>query len=222
MVNRAPNSAFSPCRDCDEQYMGLTDGLCPECSKKRRREADLESLRSNRERTLQRAGVPSRFARLSFRQPKAWPTDYRRPDLLLSQWNGEPWSVLLTGPPGTGKTSFAVELLFVWLCRPDSGRFIRAGDLPRIYFGGDALAFDQLKTVAFLAIDDLGRGTPGRAWEAVSEIVSARYDEEVATIITTNLGMEGIASHGGHMADRLTDGLVMRVSGHSRRGVTKW
>lgn len=219
---------FYTCEGCWKRFTSLFSGLCQSCLQDRNREherkyeeAALEARRQDRQGTLSRAGVPSRHAKLEFDSPKVWPSDPRCPDMLLSSWNGEPWSVLLTGPTGTGKTSLAVELLLRWLCYPGAGRFVRARRLPGLYFSDDASEIRDLETVGLLIVDDLGRGHLGRAWEAVGEIMNSRYDEELSTIITSNLGLAEIAEHDAHMADRLSEGLVIRIGGDSRRAIAR-
>jgi len=180
----------------------------------------LNRLKEDREETLLAAGVPQRHARNQFHEPdEGWPVDPRLPDVDLSDWRGDPWAALLTGPVGTGKTTLGKELLFRRLCDGVHGRFIRAGDIPKIVFGDSARQSDELETCELLVVDDLGRGHLGRAWEAIGEVLAARHAAERATIITSNLNLVEISDFDPHMADRLTDGLVMGVQGESLRGL---
>lgn len=219
---------FFACEGCGESYTSLFTGLCRGCLLKRRkdlerkrREVAVERSRHDRQGTLIGAGVPSRHAKLVFQSPETWPFDPRCADLLLSEWEGNPWAALLIGPTGTGKTSLAVELLFRRLCLPCPGRFVRAGNLPNLYFSNEATGTADLETVGLLVIDDLGRGHQGRAWEAVGEVMNSRYDDERATIVTSNLGLAEIAEQDAHMADRLSEGLVIRIGGESRRRIDR-
>jgi hypothetical protein len=59
----------------------------------------------------------------------------------------------------------------------------------------------------------------GKAISLRGKAISYTADHERATVITSNLGLTQLAEHDAHMADRLSEGLVLRLSGESRRGL---
>ena len=85
------------------------------------------------------------------------------------------------------------------------------------YFSGDGTEADRLEIAKLLVLDDLGRGHLGRSWEAIGELLAARYDAELPTLISTNLALGQIAETDAHVADRLSEGLVIAMLGESRR-----
>jgi hypothetical protein len=220
-------SRFVACAQCGEEGTWGPEGVCWSCQSDASQQSQsqwdrerLSELKENREETLLAAGVPRRYARCKFHEPDdGWPTDPRMPEVDLSEWQGRPCSAVLSGPVGNGKTSLAVERLFRGMCDGAHGRFVRAGSIPRIYFGDSARESAELETCELLVVDDLGRGHLGKAWHALGEVLAARHADERATIITTNLTLVEISDFDPHMADRLTDGLVMGVQGESLRGL---
>jgi hypothetical protein len=213
-----------PCLGCGKSGTWREDGICESCVQDARHraneagdEADPGHLSGDRIATLVACGVPRRQARIEFEKPTVWPHDPRRPDLTLDKWTREPWSALLTGPVGSGKTVIAAEMLYRRRCDGETCRYIRASGVPRLYFSGKNREFDGLKSVGLLVLDDFGRGHLGRACEAVGELLAARYDDELPTIITTNFSLQEIAKFDAHIADRLSEGLLIAMLGDSRR-----
>lgn len=159
------------------------------------------------------AGIPERFIQKRFVAPKPWP-------LGLDRWLGSPWSVALIGSVGVGKSFLAAELAVrVGLDREVRGLWIRAAEVPYLaYSQGRAY---ELATFPVLVLDDLGRGHVGGGWEAVTEVVSMRYDRLLPTIITSNMSFGDLAAeHGGRveaLADRFREGISVNLVGDSRR-----
>jgi len=174
--------SFVQCDDCGEKWTSLRDvdekRLCERCMVSLRERKQLEDLRFDREGLLRRAGVPSRYARVAFDTLSPWPVRDQAGATSLLDWTGDPWLVLLCGLTGVGKTLLAVELLYRWLCRPFAGRFIRASRIPELYFTERSDEYSELLHTGCLVLDDLGRGHLGKAWEAIGEVLSSRYDEE--------------------------------------------
>lgn len=128
------------------------------------------------------------------------------------------WCLLLTGPPGTGKTIAAVDVVVRAAQRyevrhagimPCSGlpfRFVRAPALGRI-MAADTM--DSICTCQALVIDDLGTehiGASGLALSAVEEIITVRESEKKRTIITSNLSVADIgARYGARVRRRIAD-----------------
>ena len=110
---KPPDNEFSPCAECGESFTNLkAGGRCWECAEQLEKESAKEEMVLDRPAALQRLGVPSRLAKVEFEEPSHPLHDYRRSDLEILNWRGDPWAVLLIGPVGTGKTCYAVELLF--------------------------------------------------------------------------------------------------------------
>ena len=217
---------FEPCKQCGVQQTNLEDGLCWDCENKARTEGRLDAIRDDRQGTLVACGVPKRFARIPFQEPLHSITDPRRPDIdILKAWppsTGDPWAITLGGPVGTGKTVTSCEKLFRWRCTGRDGYFVRATQVPEAYFTtGKAPTRGYLERMPLLILDDVGRGHLGRAWEAVGELLAYRHAEELPTVVTTNLGLREIADHDAHIADRLTEGLVIHLGGDSRRDLDR-
>jgi DNA replication protein DnaC len=105
------------------------------------------------------------------------------------------------GPPGHGKTSFALSSLGAWIERGRSGRFIGEGDfLDRLHASmsrhdgeGDAL-LEDLKTTPLLVFDDLGmmiRTTYDRG--KIVNLLVARHAANKLTILTSNFSIREVS-----------------------------
>lgn len=222
-----PKGGWKQCRGCEESFAELLpSGCCPSCDVALRRELELAVLPERREQLLRSCRVPRRYAATSFIEPSRWPGDGRRGS--LADWRGRPWSVTVTGDVGTGKTMMAVELLWrdIVHCRKSGTKgehlFVRGADAVSIAFGRESdCGFAQLVRCRFLLLDDLGAGISGEAWGALDRLIGARYDDELRTVVTSNLGagaMTDLHDGGARIADRLSDGIWVRLSGDSRRG----
>lgn len=215
-----PLVVFSQCSECGESFTGMPEsGICVECGQKAKRKAEAERFKGlTRYQHLIRAGAPERIARTEF-------TDQIKSDRagrsLALRWDGEPWSLFIFGPNGTGKTMLACEVLHLALRQRFGGRFVRASRVPGYYFSGeqeDIRKMHRLYTAGCLVVDELGRGHPGGGWAALGELIGNRYDSERMTIVTSNDDLETVAEHDPHLADRLNDGLLVHLGGESLRG----
>lgn len=215
-----------PCQTCG--VPGTWGGeMCEDCAtaekaarEERVRERELEQHRTDPAGLLIRAGVPRLLAETEFEEPSAWPSDPRRSNLILRDWEGDPALVFLGGPTGTGKSMQACYLLRRHLVGGGLGGFIRARRVPGAYFGdADSGRAGLLESVNLLVLDDLGRGHPGGGWGAVGELIASRYGDKLPTIISSNLSLPEINSFDPHLASRLRDGLIMVLGGKDRRGL---
>lgn len=110
------------------------------------------------------------------------------------------------GSYGTGKSSSAAIVLKAGLCRGGQGYFVRALDLKQAHDKSWATltpegitVWDMVTRSQLVVVDDLGaeaqseygRGPDTRVVEA---LIRARYDNRLATYITTNLDLSALAS----------------------------
>ena len=111
---------------------------------------------------------------------------------------GERRGLLLQGPPGVGKTHLAAAALKKLIERGFGGRFFDYQTLlQRIRDGynaaagtSDREAYRTALDAEILVLDDLGahRATDW-VYDTVTAIITHRYNENLATIVTTNLAM---------------------------------
>lgn len=172
---------------------------------------------ADRADALRRCGVP-RLLRQPFEPPKPWPKGLRN-------WKGEPPNVLLAGHVGTGKSMMAAELLWrAWQRAPSGyggrpewphkGVWVRASAIPGAWWNGDRGWSDAWA----LVIDDWGHGHPAEsAWEAITECYIRRYEAARVTILTTNHKHAVLGRKAPPMMDRLRTGLLVPMTGRSRR-----
>lgn len=132
--------------------------------------------------------------------------------------------IMLCGMKGNGKTTLATALL--WVIRDlykagkmkfmgeyfsPEGRILKATDVIPLYKSEDFAAIRKLKHLPILIIDDLGEepketsvyGTP---LYPLREILEARYDSLLFTIVTTNLTPKDLPDHyGWRVVDRFAE-----------------
>lgn len=168
-----------------------------------------------------RAGVPKRVLRV-LEATGASPFETRAADLLREATGPQARTlVVLAGPTGTGKTCAAARLALHTLAAGRSVRWLEAFDLSRVS-PYDAPAVDALKAVPLLVVDDLGReyqDDKGFLRALIDGLLSARYDAELATVITTNLpAAEFAARYGERLVDRIREvGAFLEAPGPSLR-----
>ncbi len=214
------------CRQCGRPEHGLVERLCAACERGNRAARDAERwlarALADRAGTLAALGVPPRY-REPFEEPESWPRDPRA-GLGIDGWQGEPWSLFLTGGTGVGKSILATELLWRHHVRRSgrrSARFVRASRVPGLVFGRDRAADEAemapLVEVEVLVIDEVGLGHPRGGWEALDDVIGQRWEMQHPTIVTSRWTLAEVAGEAASAADRLAEGLVVTVRGASRR-----
>ncbi len=173
------------------------------CRPARKRALRTSSLRSSiprkyREVSFDRAPMPSiaAAAPAQVRQVRAYIRDLRE---NIERGRG----LWLFGSVGTGKTTLA---MLVSKAALDAGHTVAIYSLPRLLAeirttydddAGDTYTalLDRLAEVDLLHIDDVGtEKTSEWVLEQLYSIINARYEEERAVIITTNLEREDLAA----------------------------
>jgi len=174
-------------------------GMCDDCIAKLERESLSDEQRYvNR---LEALGVPSGATYCSWNEWKPLPKlddeslEFNRKINDLMEWTGKPHTVLLAGPPGTGKTHAAVSIIrdFIEENPMKSVRFwtefafLEA--VKHSFNGGDDVLQNALKNVDLLVFDDLGV-VKATDWASATRagLLNARIDNRKLTVITTNLG----------------------------------
>ena len=136
----------------------------------------------------------------------------------VSAWDRDQRCFLvLAGAKGSGKTVAACEAIYAAY-----GRFAPVADLVRAgQYNTEAL--DELASAGLLVLDDLGTeyvDAKGFFLASLDWLVNARYSNEKATIITTNLPAKAFAErYGERVADRLREaGQYVEIADQSMRG----
>ncbi len=170
--------------------------ICP-CKK--------QEVAERRQTRLERLSNLGALTRLTFEnlEPEGRSSDasrrdrYRRIVERARSFAGSPagW-MLLTGPPGCGKTHIAAAIAnarlgtgeaIIFSVVPDLLDHLRAAFSPNSDVGYDEL-FTTIRDAPLLILDDLGTqsGTPW-AQEKLFQLLNHRYNGRLPTIITTNL-----------------------------------
>ncbi len=196
-----------PYEDCDGSGIRVdeardvaADCRCREARKRALRTSSLRSAipRRYREVSFDRAPMPS-IALSAPAQVRAVRAYVRDLDANLRAGRG----LWLEGTVGTGKTTLA---MLVSKAALDSGHGVAIYSLPRLLaeirttYDDDSdrtytALLDRLTEVDLLHIDDVGtEKTSDWVLEQLYSIVNARYEEERAVIITTNLKRDDLAA----------------------------
>lgn len=165
-------------------------------------------------------GAPHRYrACLRSTWEGSWP---------LPEWSGDPWSLVLLGKPGRGKTHAATALFNElaqargrrawWLSYPSA--ISRMKDEFNGQAPGTVSVREKLESDRLLLLDDVGamRDPTGFANGELLALVLYRYDRELPTIITTNAeSLRAFAEIDERIASRLSAGLVVTITGDDYR-----
>lgn len=192
-----------------------------------RQKAEAEERSGKWVDTLAACGVPARYQLV--------PLDVEIP-AKFSKWpdHRNVWSLVLLGPPGTGKTWFAVRLLgeiactHPWRLGIDLAFYDarRALEDMKAAFGTDQddKILRRMMHTRLLVLDDipLGGGPGKRAseWavERYSLILMERHSNLLQTIITANAtSLDAFDSIDPRVTSRLHEGIVRSFAGEDRR-----
>ncbi len=130
----------------------------------------------------------------------------------------EKFGIMLCGVPGNGKTTLmlAIRSLINFIEMTDSYNEkmsvcrIDAREIARLN-KDDYAKFERIRSKKMLAIDDMGLEPAevmdyGNILNPVIDLLSYRYDEQLFTIVTTNLKPEEIRQkYGDRIADRFNE-----------------
>jgi DNA replication protein DnaC len=188
----------------------------------------------------ERAGVPTRTCRvLAAKEPLSETPALVAAREFVSEHRN---FLLLLGGVGTGKSLAACWTLLSQRRQktrdPVTGqdlpvpgeidfgliKFTRASEIARLSVFDDRDTWDDLRTVHFLVVDDLGVEAETPLWtERVGELVDVRYGEELPTVITSNLDAAAFrARYGARIASRVnSDGIVANCGAGDRRAAGK-
>lgn len=158
----------------------------------------------------------------------SWLPDNGSPRLrareFISAWPSERTTLLLSGPPGRGKTHLAVAVLAeAWQRHGKRGRFYvvpelldrlrRTNDPDNATETAEAIHTEILRA-SIVVLDDLGtERSTGYADEQLFRIVDRRYREMLPMVVTTNLTTFSLDQR---LRSRLTDAqhsVVVQIDG---------
>jgi DNA-directed RNA polymerase subunit RPC12/RpoP len=201
------------CHRCGEEFrwQGRLPVRCEKC-----RSLEVDEQREQRIRELPRllaeAWIPERYRGCT---KEAW--DGRWP----SPPKRDESTTLIFGPVGRGKTHLATALLIEELKDHGFGKWIGCarlvGDLRRSFDGGKgggSVVMSELLRTPFLVLDDF---PPDHMTEfalgTLTELMHARYDSMLHTVVTTNLDARGLNDVSARMASRYISGRVVNLTG---------
>jgi DNA replication protein DnaC len=130
--------------------------------------------------------------------------------------------LFLLGPVGVGKSHLAVGIMRAF----SSALFVRQAQLLRQlrqHYHDSAIAnpIAGAQEAGLLVLDELGVSSGGKDEQPMlSEILAARYEQRLPTVVTSNLTWKGVAAAlGSRLEDRLRESIfcVLVFAGNSHR-----
>jgi hypothetical protein len=134
----------------------------------------------------------------------------------IEAWRGRPTLLVISGPPGRGKTHMAVAVVrrrikekgvggVFWISDAEIGARLKGG-----FRDGEMAVEDQIRRARLLVIDDLGQSYQ-TAWiaETILPILCRRHDDGKPTILTTNLTHADIEEMDARLASRMKTALAL-------------
>ncbi|MDE3105087.1 MAG: ATP-binding protein [Acidobacteriota bacterium] len=199
-----------PCPICGGSGLTLVEQTGPDGLPQRFARPCACRIERRAARMLQQARIPRRYEHCSldsYETMHATATDSLRRALRIARRFASSYPVetagkglLLTGSSGLGKTHLAVSILKTLIAeRGATGVFWEhkelLDELRSIYSlrtaGAESRLLKHVTTCDILVLDDLGDITPSDwSWDTTSYILNSRYNENLSTIITTNLDNE--------------------------------
>ncbi|MCA0393965.1 MAG: ATP-binding protein [Proteobacteria bacterium] len=219
----------------------MPEGLrtsCPQCQEARMvrqatLQADYDRHRRRWHHWLDSSGIPARNRNRTLAnwtprgaaQELAGKIIHRYADNLAANVDtGD--GLTLSGPPGVGKTHLATALVSAAAVRGIHGHYVcwpDAVERHKATFGrrdaDDIDLMSRLQRWPLLIIDEIGMRTSSDFERGLLfELVDARYREELATVVATNLTPDQLDTIGERTADRLREAnATVVIPGTSRR-----
>jgi DNA replication protein DnaC len=210
----AGRQVWSSCPSCSHD--------CPEIAAEKAA-ADAERRAAELRELIGRVGIPPRFENRRLESFRADTDEQRKALEVMTRYADEfddvlrtGRSLILCGPPGTGKTHLAIGVAWRVLGRGMSAGFISAMNAIRAiresYRSESRLtereSIRRFAAPDLLILDEVGqqRGTDDER-VLMTDLVNARYEAVRPMIVISNLNVDGVRSYLGDRAfDRLREG----------------
>jgi DNA replication protein DnaC len=166
----------------------LINRKCALCYKQKIEDQELIELQERLSRIKELSLIPKRFRNSLF--DNYYPTN-EKSQLFLEFCKEYEFNinVLMLGSTGTGKTHLACSLMDRGIKIGLSCNYIKFYQLADIKIRKPKL-FDELLICGFLVIDEYGQQDSDFKSHLLSEIIDLRYDNEVYTVLISNLAAD--------------------------------